>query len=70
MPDITLTELDRNLVLGCIDTMSQALALHDHVWNEGERAIFEQALLLIRGPAPRFELAPDDDDGEEWKKGG
>lgn len=55
---------DKQLVLGALDSLATALAQHGHQWTEGERAIYEQATTALGRPSE-----PDDDDGEEWKKG-
>jgi hypothetical protein len=45
--DVTLSELDRQLLIGALDSLGKALTDYGHYWTEGERAIFEEALSLL-----------------------
>lgn len=44
---VSLSEDDRQIVLGALDTLGCALADRSHTWTEGEREIYEQALQLL-----------------------
>lgn len=53
MPEKFLTDDERLLVLGALDSLGVALSEARHKWTEGERAIYEQAVTLLGGdPAP------------------
>lgn len=70
---VHLSEPERQVVLGALDTMGVELARRGHTWTDGERAIYEQAIALLegrRGEAPAAGFEDDDDDGagEAWKK--
>lgn len=67
----TLDELDRGIVLGALMSLAACLQGHGHIWDEGEVACFEQAVVLMGGDKPEFtKRKPEDEPGEEWKKGG
>lgn len=36
------------LIKGCLDSLGVALSEHSHKWTEGERAIYEQAMELLK----------------------
>ncbi len=38
---------NRKLVLGALDSLAVALADHEHEWTVGERAIYEEAIVLL-----------------------
>ena len=42
-----ISESDRQLILGAIDSLGVALADHDHEWTVGERTIYEEAINLL-----------------------
>lgn len=46
-----MTIEDRQLVLGAIDTLANALADHQHKWSTGERAIYEEAVEALKRDA-------------------
>lgn len=52
---MTLNDQDRQLIQGALDTLGVALAAHDHVWTDGERAIYEEATALLQLPRPLFD---------------
>lgn len=56
-PPPGLTEDDRQIILGALDSLASALADHAHTWTDGERAIYEQACRLLGATAdpPDFE---------------
>lgn len=69
-----ISDEDRDIIVGALDTIGLALVDHDHTWTEGERTIYEQACRILGIPC-EFRLATpeeleddDDDDGEAWKK--
>lgn len=35
------------LILGALDSLGVALSEHGHLWTEGERAIYEQAVTIL-----------------------
>ncbi len=58
-----------SIVIGALDSMGTALAAHGHTWDEGERAIFEQAHDIMGGPPPAFtDAEPPEDSADYWKK--
>ncbi len=72
MPNLTLDEDSRRLVLGALDTLGIALAEHNHTWTVGERAIYDAAIAIVGRGESRFEVADDEDDedpADDWKKG-
>lgn len=46
---LTLTRDEANLIIGALDSLGVALADHRHQWSDGERAIYEEAVALLRG---------------------
>ena len=44
---VILRNEDAALVAGALDTLGVLLADHHHQWTEGEREIYEQAILLV-----------------------
>lgn len=42
-----MTNLDKQLILGALDSLALALTNHGHTFSEGERAIYEQARELL-----------------------
>jgi hypothetical protein len=48
----TLTEEERNLVIGALDSLGVALADHDHKWTQGERCIYEAAVECVLKAKP------------------
>ncbi len=59
-----------SIVIGAMDSMGTALAEHGHAFDEGERAIFEQAHEIMGGPPPAFtDAEPPEDSADYWKKG-
>lgn len=56
-----MTTLDKNLILGALDTLAVALTNHDHTFSEGERAIYEQARELL-GAEPLMADEPWEDE--------
>lgn len=58
------------IVVGALDSLAISLAARGHAWDEGERAIFEQAIELMGGVPPEFtDGNPPDDPADHWKKG-
>jgi hypothetical protein len=45
---ITLSPEDVSLIVGALDTLGLALG-NEHIWTEGERAIYETAISLLTG---------------------
>jgi hypothetical protein len=39
---VKLSESDRQIILGALDSLGAALAEHDHEWSVGERTIYEE----------------------------
>jgi hypothetical protein len=39
-----MTNEEIQLVIGALDTLGTALSDHGHVWTDGERAIYEEAI--------------------------
>lgn len=48
---------NNHLIAGALDTLGVALTDHGHVWTEGERTIYEQAIA-----AAKMEPLPSEDD--------
>ena len=44
---MTLTEENRQLILGALDSLGTALVSHGHEWSEGERTIYEMAVECV-----------------------
>ncbi|MEO8439086.1 MAG: hypothetical protein ABI540_02580 [Spartobacteria bacterium] len=42
-----ISESDRQLILGALDSLGVALADHDHEWSAGECAIYEEAVRIM-----------------------
>ena len=42
-----ISESDRQLILGALDSLGVSLADHDHEWTVGERTIYEEAINLL-----------------------
>lgn len=47
-----LTKEEVQLVLGALDSLGVALVEHDHQWSDGERAIYEEALNILKVARP------------------
>ena len=47
-----VSESDRQIVLGALDSLGVALADHDHEWTVGERTIYEEAVKLLTASLP------------------
>ncbi len=63
----------KSLVTGALDTLASALTKHGHTWTDGERAIYEEALIAMGIPRrqitpERYGDEPGEEPGEEWKK--
>lgn len=43
-----MTQEDRDLILGALDSLAIALTEHEHEWTEGEREIYEQAVAALK----------------------
>ncbi len=43
-----MTEKERNLIMGALDSLACALSDHGHVWTEGEHTIYEMAIECVR----------------------
>jgi hypothetical protein len=46
-----LSEDERALIIGALDTCGIALASLEHDWTVGERAIFEEACAILGHPS-------------------
>lgn len=42
-----ITETDKQILLGALDTLGTALASHNHTWSTGERTIYEEATKIV-----------------------
>jgi hypothetical protein len=42
-----ISEADRQIVIGALDSLGVALAEHGHEWSTGERTIYEEAIKLL-----------------------
>lgn len=64
---ITLEEVELGIVRGALDTLACIVSQYNHPWDEGERAVYEEAAKLLGGTPPPFKdwTAP----GDEWKEG-
>jgi len=68
---ITLDEIDRGIILGALRSMASCLAHYNHLFDEGERAAYDQANEILKGePLEWAEDARPEDDGGKWKTGG
>lgn len=52
-----MTEEDRQILLGALTTLGCALTDHSHIWTDGERNIYEQAIKIL-GVDPGPDLRP------------
>ncbi len=43
-----LSREDANLIVGALDSLGVALTGQDHQWSDGERAIYESAIAMLR----------------------
>lgn len=57
---MTITPDQRDLIVGALDSLGVALAGHHHQWSAGERAIYEQAMAILRG-----DTGPDGDEHDD-----
>ena len=46
-----ISESDRQLVLGALDSLTVTLADYDHEWTVGERTIYDEALEILTASA-------------------
>ena len=46
-----ISESDRQLVLGALDSLTVTLADYDHEWTVGERTIYDEALKILTASA-------------------
>src|SRR5438094_5302461 len=42
-----ISEGDRQIIVGALDSLGVALADHDHEWTVGERTIYEEAINVL-----------------------
>ncbi|SRR6266404_4837466 len=47
-----ISEGDRQIIVGALDSLGVALADHDHEWTVGERTIYEEAVKLLTASSP------------------
>lgn len=47
-----ISEGDRQIVVGALDSLGVALADHDHEWTVGERTIYEEAIKFLTASSP------------------
>jgi hypothetical protein len=52
-----MTDEDKDLIVGALDSLGLALAKHEHQWTDGERAIYEEALKTLFDMAERANLS-------------
>lgn len=45
---MTLSSDEINLITGALDSLGVALTDHHHQWLAGERAIYEEAMAILR----------------------
>lgn len=43
----TLQKEEIDLVLGALDSLAMSLTNYGHAWSDGERAIYEEATLVL-----------------------
>lgn len=48
-----MSNQEKQLILGALDSLAVALTSHGHVWTDGERAIYEQASQLLSAEPER-----------------
>ncbi len=46
---MTLSEQNRQMILGALDSLGVALADHNHHWTNGERTIYEMSIEALKG---------------------
>ena len=46
---MTISEQDRLMVLGALDSLAVGLTEHEHQWTEGERTIYEMSVEALKG---------------------
>jgi predicted PP-loop superfamily ATPase len=49
-----MTEYDKDLITGALDSLGVALADHQHQWTEGERAIYEESIKTLWKMAEQY----------------
>src|SRR6266403_2447213 len=54
-----VSESDRQLVLGALDSLGVSLADHDHEWTVGERTIYEEAIKILTASSTPCRMAAD-----------
>jgi hypothetical protein len=52
-----ISEGDRQIILGALDSLGVALADYDHEWTVGERTIYEEAVNLLTASSPCHKAA-------------
>lgn len=45
---MTISGEDQDLIGGALDSLGVALTDHHHQWTAGERAIYEEAMAILR----------------------
>jgi hypothetical protein len=55
-----ISDADRQIVIGALDSLGVALVEHDHNWTVGERAIYEEAIKIVHTNA----IQPPDSVGD------
>jgi hypothetical protein len=48
---VKISESDRQLVLGALDSLMVTLADYDHEWTVGERTIYDETLKILTASA-------------------
>ncbi len=49
---MTLSEQNRLMILGALDSLGVALSEHGHEWSEGEKTIYEMSVEALKGGKP------------------
>src|SRR6266498_2048872 len=47
-----ISEADRQIIVGALDSLGVSLADHDHEWTVGERTIYEEAINVLTASSP------------------
>jgi len=49
---MNISESDRQIIVGALDSLGVAHADHDHEWTVGERTIYEEAIKVLTASSP------------------
>lgn len=53
---MTLDAHQLGILIGALDSLAIALCEHEHTWTDGERAIYEEAQVILGNPPTVVEI--------------